>query len=162
MRGKYWKSICAIPAYMFLLSPSGKRVQKMEGGNWIDQHEAQKVVDSAEDELSDLRAELAGLKTGYEAYERVNAELRAECEKLRKYGEEFASLAERRREQVEALRKDAERYQWFRNQHWDSSAICAVVDPKLTTKLGAYCPSGKLLDDAVDAGITMSKEQSHD
>ena len=80
MRGKYWKSICAIPAYMFLLSPSGKRVQKMEGGNWIDQHEAQKVVDSAEDELSDLRAEIAGLKAGYEAYERVNAELRAEIE----------------------------------------------------------------------------------
>jgi len=84
MRGKYWKRICEIPAYMFLLSPSGKRVQKMEGGNWIDQHEAQKVVDSAEDELSDLRSELAGLKTGYEAYERVNAELRAECEALRK------------------------------------------------------------------------------
>lgn len=114
------------------------------------------------DELETLRASVHGLKTGYEAYERVNAELRAECEKLRKYGEEFASLAERRREQVEALRKDAERYQWFRNQHWDSSVICAVVDPKLTTKLGAYCPSGKLLDDAVDAGITMSKEQSHD
>lgn len=114
------------------------------------------------DELETLRAKLAGLNTGYEAYERVNAELRAECEKLRKYGEEFASLAERRREQAEALRKDAERYQWFRNQHWDSSAICAVVDPKLTTKLGAYCPSGKLLDDAVDAEITMSKEQSHD
>ncbi|WP_122846299.1 hypothetical protein [Pseudomonas viridiflava] len=95
MRGKYWKSICAIPAYMFLLSPSGKRVQKMEGGNWIDQHEAQKVVDAAEDELSDLRAELAGLKTGYEAYERVNAELRAECE---------------------ALRKDASRMDWMERQ----------------------------------------------
>lgn len=31
-----------------------------------------------------LRAEVAGLKTGYEAYERVNAELKAECEALRK------------------------------------------------------------------------------
>ena len=49
---------------MFLLSPSGKRVQKMEGGNWIDQHEAQKVVDSAEDELNDLRAELAAPAAG--------------------------------------------------------------------------------------------------
>ena len=35
------------------------------------------------DELEMLRAELAGLKTGYEAYDRVNAELRAECVKLR-------------------------------------------------------------------------------
>ncbi|MCD5994171.1 ead/Ea22-like family protein [Pseudomonas sp. CDFA 602] len=63
---------------------------------------------------------------------------------------------------VGRLRKSADRYEWFRSQHWDSSAICAVVDPKLTTKLGAYCPSGKLLDDAVDAGISMSKEASHD
>jgi len=30
-----------------------------------------------------LRAEIAGLKTGYEAYERVKAELKAECEALR-------------------------------------------------------------------------------
>lgn len=34
-------------------------------------------------EMRDLKAENAGLKTGYEAYERVNAELRAECESLR-------------------------------------------------------------------------------
>lgn len=45
-------------------------------------------------EISKLRAEVAGLRTGYEAYERVNAELKAE---------------------VEALRKDAERYRWLRN-----------------------------------------------
>ena len=41
-----------------------------------------------------LRAENAGLRTGYQAYERVNAELKAECE---------------------ALRKDAERYRFLRN-----------------------------------------------
>ena len=35
-------------------------------------------------ERDQLRAEVAGLKTGYEAYERVNAELKAECEALRK------------------------------------------------------------------------------
>lgn len=44
-------------------------------------------------ERDQLKAELAGLKTGYEAYERVNAELRAECE---------------------GLRKDAERYRWLK------------------------------------------------
>lgn len=58
----------------------------------------------------------------------------------------------------EALLKDAERYRWFRAQHWDNSVICAVVDPKLTTKLGSYCPSLELLDQAVDAGMAMSKE----
>lgn len=35
-------------------------------------------------ERDQLRAEVAGLKTGYEAYERVNAQLKAEVEKLRK------------------------------------------------------------------------------
>ncbi len=37
----------------------------------------------AEKERDQLKAEIAGLKTGYEAYERVNAELKAECEALR-------------------------------------------------------------------------------
>lgn len=41
----------------------------------------------------DLQAQIAGLKTGYEAYEQVNAGLKAE---------------------VEALRKDAGRYRWLR------------------------------------------------
>lgn len=35
-------------------------------------------------ERDQLRAEIAGLKTGYEAYEQVNAELKAEVEVLRK------------------------------------------------------------------------------
>ena len=37
-------------------------------------------------ERDQLKAENAGLKTGYEAYERVNAELKAEVEALRKLG----------------------------------------------------------------------------
>lgn len=48
-------------------------------------------------ERDQLRAEVAGLKTGYEAYERVNAELKAE---------------------VGALRKDAERYRWLRDSDY--------------------------------------------
>lgn len=35
-------------------------------------------------QIAALRAEIAGLKTGYKAYERVNAELKAESEALRK------------------------------------------------------------------------------
>ena len=35
-------------------------------------------------EIAKLRAEVAGLKTGYEAYEQVNSELKAEVEGLRK------------------------------------------------------------------------------
>lgn len=39
-----------------------------------------------------LRAEVAGLKTGYEAYERVNAELKAEVEALRKDADKWKSV----------------------------------------------------------------------
>lgn len=45
-----------------------------------------------------LRADLAGLRTGYEAYERVNAELKAEC--ARSTEREIQQLAE-----IEALRQ---------------------------------------------------------
>jgi cell division protein FtsB len=39
-----------------------------------------------------LRAEVAGLKTGYEAYERLNAELKAQCEALRKDADRFRRM----------------------------------------------------------------------
>lgn len=42
------------------------------------------LSDSFRAERDQLRAEVDGLKTGYEAYERVNAELKAEVEGLRK------------------------------------------------------------------------------
>lgn len=43
-----------------------------------------KQIEHLEGERDQLRAEVAGLRTGYEAYERVNAELKAECEALRR------------------------------------------------------------------------------
>ena len=45
-------------------------------------------------ERDQLRAEVAGLRTGYEAYERVNAELKAEVEGLRKAAGEVLSWIE--------------------------------------------------------------------
>jgi hypothetical protein len=44
---------------MFLLRPSGAGVQRLEDptGNWLDAHEAQKVVEAAQDELNECRAE---------------------------------------------------------------------------------------------------------
>lgn len=88
------------------------------------------------DDLNDSRAEVAGLKTGYEAYERVNAELRAECEALRNrqsFSDAFyevsgllgvtgarpeAPLVVFRQEVVPALQaviRDSRRYKWLRD-----------------------------------------------
>lgn len=53
-------------------------------GEWLGQCDcnAAKLIDISS-ERDQLRAEVAGLKTGYEAYERVNAELMGEVEGLR-------------------------------------------------------------------------------
>ena len=45
-------------------------------------------------ERDQLRAEVAGLKTGYEAYERVNAELKAEVEGLKAKTETYCTYGE--------------------------------------------------------------------
>lgn len=107
-----------------------------------------------------LRAEVAGLRTGYEAYEQVNAELKAEVEGLR---EEVALddkiIADRDRllnmfdcpahgqcvpyamEQIEALRKDAGRYRWLRRAG-NTKAIALVAE---------HCLDA--LDEAIDAAL---------
>ena len=56
-------------------------------GEWRGQCDcnAAKLIDVT-GERDQFKAENAGLKTGYEAYERVNAELKAEVEALRKLG----------------------------------------------------------------------------
>lgn len=51
-------------------------------GDWQSVRKAQEILA----ERDQLRAEVAGLRTGYEAYEQVNAELKAEVEGLRKLG----------------------------------------------------------------------------
>ena len=56
--------------------------------------------------------------------------------------------------ELAAARVDAERYRWLRSQHWDSSRIVCVVDPKSAVKLGHNCPSEARLDAAIDAART--------
>jgi hypothetical protein len=56
-------------------------------------------------------------------------------------------------EELRKLQTDAARYRWLREQHWSSSRVCAVVDPKTAVKLGNYCPSAEHLDKIIDQGI---------
>ena len=51
-----------------------------------------------------LRAEVAGLKTGYEAYERVNAELKAENDRIERNRDMWKGQVERQSEELAALR----------------------------------------------------------
>ncbi|MFL1477843.1 hypothetical protein [Pseudomonas grimontii] len=54
--------------------------QLVEKVQWGVDH----LAETSGRQIDELRAEVAGLRTGYEAYERVNAELKAENEALRK------------------------------------------------------------------------------
>lgn len=130
-------------------------------------------MDSDCDELigmiADLKSEISGLKTGYEAYERVNAELRAECEALRNnqsFSDAFyevsgllgvtgvrpeSPLAVFRQEVVPALQtaiRNSRRYEWLRDKA-----------PSLYgTMVGEIHESAYEKDQSIDAA--MSKEAS--
>ncbi|HDS1729127.1 hypothetical protein [Pseudomonas putida] len=61
---EFWDKLNAIPRFSFLLAPSGARIQRFEdiSGNWIDVHEAQKVMDATQDEINELRERLERLQ----------------------------------------------------------------------------------------------------
>ena len=112
-------------------------------------------------ERDQLKAEVAGLKTGYEAYERVNAEMKAENERLRyqigvlqsdanswqsgyDVGRHMGTKtvwAERR-----AVRKDAERYRWLRRAG-NTKAIALVAE---------HCLDA--LDETIDAALGLGEQ----
>ncbi len=61
------------------------------------------------------------------------------------------------RQQGEDLRIDAARYRWLRAQHWNSSAICVVTEPTRYVRLGAFCPSERQLDNAIDSALAIER-----
>ena len=85
---KYWFNACGGKQF-----EAGVKHADEAASKYIDEHWRQ--------QRDRLRAEIAGLKTGYEAYERVNAELKAEVEGLR---EEIGGLKEVSGVQVKALK----------------------------------------------------------
>ncbi len=59
--------------------------------------------------------------------------------------------------ELERLRADANRYRWLRTQHWESSPMAVVANPKDAIKLGHHSPSDDLLDAAIDAAMKEGK-----
>jgi hypothetical protein len=70
---KYWFNACGGKQF-----EAGVKHADEAASKYIDEHWRR--------QRDQLRAENAGLRTGYEAYEQVNAELKAEVEGLRKLG----------------------------------------------------------------------------
>ena len=48
------------------------------------------------------------------------------------------------------MRENAGRYRWLRQQHWSTSTIAVVLDPKKNVELGATLPSLEDLDAEID------------
>lgn len=67
---EYWDQLNKLPRYMFLLPPSASYVQKLEdgAGTWIDVHEAQRVVNAAQDKINELTEQLQAAKARCEAW----------------------------------------------------------------------------------------------
>ena len=61
-------------------------------------------------------------------------------------------------EELRLLNADADRYRWLRAQHWSDSELSVVSDPKKHVRIGTYCPSGELLDEAIDNARTVSTD----
>ena len=66
------------------LIAENERLERLALDSVNAEHAANIDLESICAERDQLRAEVAGLRTGYEAYERVNAELKAEIDELRK------------------------------------------------------------------------------
>lgn len=71
-------------------------------GDWQSVRKAQEILA----ERDQLRAEVSGLRTGYEAYEQVNAELKAENERLERNRDMWKGQVERQAEELTALREE--------------------------------------------------------
>lgn len=66
---EYWDRICELKRYGFIHSQDNSRVLKVEGmGSWIDMYEAQNIVDAAQHEINDLKAENESLRADAERY----------------------------------------------------------------------------------------------
>ena len=108
------------------------------------------LSDSFRAERDQLKAEVAGLRTGYEAYEQVNAELKAENERLERNRDMWKGQVERQAEEMTALRKDADRYRWLRVkqtfiwliQDWlPSNAVLTDVDAEIDAAMSKRAQS---------------------
>lgn len=97
---EFWDRICALKHYGFIHSPDNTRVLKAEGlGNWIDMHEAQQIVDQAQDRINDLEQSEAlanetvglALRAGTKTAQERDA-LQSELNQARVFIRSFAAL----------------------------------------------------------------------
>ena len=129
------------------------------------------LSDSFRNERDQLRAEVAGLRTGYEAYEQVNAELKAEVDRLneeydkawrhdlndKKNVQALAAEVARLSADSEALRKDAERYRMVRGIASISAGRRHLVVKRLPVN-GFGSSTARDFDASIDAALGQGEQ----
>lgn len=117
----------ATPSAVLALIAENERLEIERAELWRGKRDVEATRDTKSAVIAELKAEIAGLKTGYEAYERVNAELKAEVEKLR---------------------KGAARYEWLRQARNGYIEVVEWIGPHATGMTGEDLDA--LLDAAMD------------
>lgn len=80
----------------------------------------------------------------------VNIGIPLHADDLEQIRQTIAALRRLRAGTDDDTRLAAARYRWLRAQHWEGNTLCPVVRPKENVRLGSFCPSGVLLDAAID------------
>lgn len=91
-----------------VLIAENERLETERAELWRGKRDVEATRDTKSAVIAELRAEVAGLRTGYEAYERVNAELKAENERLVPFEEAYRTACNVRNRLInegEELRK---------------------------------------------------------
>ncbi|MCF5059094.1 hypothetical protein GIW54_21600 [Pseudomonas proteolytica] len=144
------RAAISTPESVFINMKSG-RIARISLRSAIDLHgEVINGDDAQQIEIARLRTEVAGLRTGYEAYEQVNAELKAENERLERNRDMWKGQVERQAEELTALRKAAERYEWLRRRDLETvhaGGVFAGLTPHNVVLNGVD------LDIAIDAAL---------
>lgn len=74
--------------------------------------------------------------------------------------ESLWAAANREGTEIADMRKDAERYRWLRAQHWSTSRLAVVCDPRHSIKLGYFAPSEALLDHVIDEYMDLERSET--
>ena len=74
--------------------------------------------------------------------------------------ESLWAAANRESTEIADMRKDAERYRWLRAQHWSTSRLAVVCDPRSSIKLGYFAPSEALLDHEIDKYMDLERSET--
>lgn len=107
--------LAANPATILALIAENERLERLALDSVNAEYAGSMDIESICAERDQLRAEIAGLRTGYEAYEQVNGELKAENERLRSgmKGDYDLDAWLDWTQEAEELRKDAERFSYI-------------------------------------------------